>query len=186
MQQPTRIVSWAKESLPDQMRARIPPAVSTVERDERYAGAVVLFLLALTSWVLSSTVGLMPLVIVSVVIGVYYCIPALMKRRGLRISAPKPLEQLLTKVDTVICNKIPPQFRCARTLQTLRCGTLRTLYAHLSDTLPALVHMAAETGTGAAPLHRLDAERTDAVVFAVCLRAAGVAPAPPPTPTRAA
>ena len=135
VQQPTRIVSWAKESLPDQMRARIPPAVSTVEKDERYAGAVVLFLLALASWVLSSTVGLMPLIIVSAVIGVYYCIPALMKRRGLRISAPKQLELLLTQVDTVICNKVPPQLRCARTLETLHCGTLSIHSLYTLETL---------------------------------------------------
>ena len=112
MQQPTRVVSWAKDSLPDEMRARIPPAVNTVAGDERKAGAAVLFLLSLASWVLSSTVGLMPLAIVSLVIGIYYCIPALMKRRGLRLSPPKQLEDLLTKVDEVICEKIPPQFRC--------------------------------------------------------------------------
>lgn len=78
VQQPTRIVSWAKESLPDEMRARIPPAASTVETDDRYAGAVILFLFAICAWVLSSTIGIAPLLIVSVVVGFYYTIPALM------------------------------------------------------------------------------------------------------------
>lgn len=116
MQQPTRIVSWAKEALPDEMRARIPPSVSTVEADERYAGAVVLFLLSVTTWMLSSTVGLVPLILASLVIGLYYCIPALMKRRGLRLSPPKQLDDLLVKVDEVICEKIPPRFRCEHNL----------------------------------------------------------------------
>jgi hypothetical protein len=120
VQQPTRIVSWAKDSLPDEMRARIPPAMSAVEADNRTAGAVVLFLLSLASWVLSSTVGLMPLLIASLVVGLYYCIPALMKRRGLRLSPPKKLEDLLAKVDEVVCAKIPPRFRCEN---LLACAT---------------------------------------------------------------
>jgi hypothetical protein len=126
VQKPTRIVSWAKDSLPDEMRARIPPSVSQVEADERYAGAVVLFLLSLSSWVLSSTVGLMPLMIVTVVVGLYYCIPALMKRRGLRLSPPKQLEFFLAKVDEIVCERIPPRFRCE--MQHAQIACLRALH----------------------------------------------------------
>ena len=52
VQQPTRLVSWAKDSLPPDVAARIPPAASQVETDDRYAGVVVLFIFLLLSWIL--------------------------------------------------------------------------------------------------------------------------------------
>ena len=35
VQQPTRIVSWAKDSLPDDLQARIPPAAKEMETNDR-------------------------------------------------------------------------------------------------------------------------------------------------------
>ena len=61
IQKPTRIVGWAREAVPEDVRNRIPTPLATadiVAKDEKYAGIAVVFLVLVMTWVVHATFGL--------------------------------------------------------------------------------------------------------------------------------
>ena len=74
----------------------------------------------------------MPLLIVTSVAACYYCIPALMVRRGLRLRPPPQLEAALRKCDELVCEKLPPNLRCStqseRSRLTILCALALLLW----------------------------------------------------------
>ena len=116
IQKPTRVVSWARDALPPELKDRIPPAggaaAEMIVSDDRYAGVALLFTMLVATWMLHRTMGLVPIFIIVAVTALYYSIPALMRKKGMRVKGPAQFEAALANIDAALCSKLPPRVRC--------------------------------------------------------------------------
>jgi hypothetical protein len=110
------VVSWARNALPLELKERIPPAgvaaAEMIVSDDRYAGVALLFTMLMATWLLHRTMGLVPIFIIVAVSALFYSIPALMRKKGMRVKGPAKFEAALAKIDDVVCVKLPPKLRC--------------------------------------------------------------------------
>ena len=146
IQKPTRIVGWAREAVPEDVRNRIPAPLATadiVAKDEKYAGIAVVFLVLVMTWVVHATFGLVPMFIVCLVTTCYYMVPALMKKKGMRMKTPAQLEAALVQIDEVICSKMPEKLRCSLStnpnMPLVVLSSCSVLVWHMRWTLPHLI-----------------------------------------------